>query len=1418
MSSGQFESDNVKNTAVTSDSPPHIRTLISRGTALMIPINVNGVDAMAVVDTAAEATVISQELFASLSVNESVCREEVVLGNAEKQNHMKGFLLPDIAFGIAGKCYRWNVIVAPISDSVLLGADFLKTYGAIIHMSENKVVIDGNDVAASKMRNDSGEYINVCRVLVAKRTTIPPHSVKYVPVSLSNQEPVIYVVEPVGDNVGLLMGSGLLDNNQPSLITFINDSSLFRTLKTGHCCGVAMEIDAVLETSSGTEYENTPENTSPEAKSCDALACAGHLNTIVVPEVSAVLEGETAENTNARVKLLAMSLVDIEREIPEHVKSVYEHISCSLNSEQRKSIAALLALFGDVFAEHEYDLGHFDVLQHEIKLHDPKPFKERMRRTPLCFQEEEEKTLNHMIKVGVIQESDSEWASAPVLVRKKDGSLRYCIDFRGLNQRTVRDCFPLALIEECLDTLNGSVFFSCVDMASGYWQISIKPEDRPKTAFVTKYGLYEHVRMAFGLCNAPATFSRAMNLVLRGLTHRQVLAYLDDVVVIGCTFEEHLENLTLVLQRFRKHNLKLKPKKCHLFQTEIDFLGRHVSSDGISIQKEKIDVIVNWPVPKSKTELASFLGSVNYHRDFIGNYAALAEPLYAVMRPSAKFCWHDDQKIAFEKLRCCMTTAPILAYPNTTDLFILDVDASNDSIGAELLQCQNGKEHVISYSSFILTPAQRKYCTTRRELLALVTFCRHYRHYLLGRKFLARTDHSSLAWLMRFKHIEGQLARWCEELAQYDIVILHRSGSKHSNADSMSRRPIEEEICDCYEAGRSLESLPCRGCPYCRRCHQQWNRFENDVDDVVPLAIRGIQLELVDPDENPDLVPEVTTFIGYTSEQLREFQLQDSELKPVISWLESDNGNPSESELMRQGRVTKHLWSCKSQLRIVKGVLYYRWEYLAHSELKFVVPSSLSSDVLQFIHDSKAGGHFGRDKSIAKARISFYWYGLTRDVIAYVETCSVCAVNKKSTRIPRAGLGDYQAGVPLERVHLDLLGPFVESPSHNKFILMISDQFTKWVSCLPLPDQSAESMAREFYDHFVTIFGCPIQVHTDQGRNFDSNFFKALCELLEIAKTRTTPYRPSSNGQVETYNRVVLRFLRCYLGGKQKDWDKYISSVGMSLRASVSKSTGFTPNFFMFGREINMPSDICFGFSEITRVKRTLGEHAAESEKILREAFTVVRRNLAAVQLRQKKVYDKKLHHRLYSVGDLVYKLDQSTKVGESKKLRPILQGPYLVTGIRSPSLYWIADRRKTYLVHHDKLFLCKARDIPFWLRRKRNELLNTLLETETTLVEQAPEVESDPESVVSGVDIDLSHLFPEAGEQTQSDILLGSDTVHKSVADSAEAEAVASDSGVVHNSVTDSAEAVASVFVPQRTRSGRSVKPPGYLGDYSLE
>lgn len=297
------------------------------------------------------------------------------------------------------------------------------------------------------------------------------------------------------------------------------------------------------------------------------------------------------------------------------------------------------------------------------------------------------------------------------------------MDYRKVNEATQKDAYPLPKIEECLDTLSGSKLFSTLDLLSGYHQFEVNEKDRPRTAFITKYGLFEYTRMPFGLCNAPSTFQRGMELVLRGLQWVTLLIYLDDVIITGKTFKEHLNNLGEVLSRFRKFGLKLKPTKCSLYREEVLFLGHVVGKDGVRANPSLVQDVEKWPVPQNLKELQAFLGLTNYYRRFVQGYADIARSLHNLTRKGVTYHWKAEQEVAFGALKKALTTTPILAYPLAEGRMILDTDASNFSIGAVLSQEQGQVERVISYSSRRFGPIQERYCVTRRELPAVVAFC-----------------------------------------------------------------------------------------------------------------------------------------------------------------------------------------------------------------------------------------------------------------------------------------------------------------------------------------------------------------------------------------------------------------------------------------------------------------------------------------------------------------------------------------------------------------------------------------------------------------------------------------------------------------------------------------------------------------------
>ena len=1050
-----------------SDRNPESNTLV-------LGISINEVTVNAVIDTAAQVTLMSEE-FAKKLKPPVIFKGSLMLKGAGKDNSITARYTECVTVKVGKTDTKWKIIVAKINDQVILGLDFLKHLDAVIDLTDLSITIRGEKHFINEVKSENSSF-KICRITLEETLIVPPNSTVRLPVRLAEEFKNEVAIQPSKSLNGLIMPNILTkaDSRVPIILNNLTDKSI--SLKKNRFIGTAMEICGVID-EERCDYEDR--------------ASVRSVNTV---------ERELRDLRNEWDEMYS--------NFPVQLKPLLDSSKENLDLSENLRLASLLLDFKDTFSKHDLDIGHYTKVKHRIDTGNSAPVRERMRRTPLGLEEEEEKHLKDLLNRGVIQPSSSEWSAAPVLVRKKDGKIRYCIDYRKLNSITRKDAFPIPRIETCIDTLRGSKFMSCLDMASGYYQAEIHEDDRHKTAFITKYGLFEHIRLSFGLCNSPAFFQRMIELILTGLTWKICLAYIDDVIVLGEDFEDHLVNLRTVLERFRENNLKLKPQKCKFFQKEVIFLGKLVNEKGIAVNPSSREVILNWPVPLTKKAVESFLGFTNYHREHIKRFATLAEPLYALTKKKVIFQWEKQHQIAFESLQQALVNSVTLAYPDPKEKFILDTDASHTTIGAELLQVIGGKEYVICYASRVLAPAQRKYCTTRKELLAIVVFTRQFRNYLLGQQFIIRTDHNSLTWLLRFKMIEGQLARWLEELSQYDMVIQHRAGKLHTNADGLSRRPDDLDSCNCYYAGADIKLLPCGGCSYCTRAQKVWSSFEDDVDYVVPLSVRSVSEQEEDLDEtNLDSLVNCNWISESEITNMGAEQRKDQELNRLIVWLE-DKKEPEEHELYLCSPSIKHLWNCKHQLVLKDGILCYKWLDPVHSRLLLVVPRSLRHKILENCHDTKLSGHFGQAKTIERLKQNYIWYGLREDARNYVKSCHTCNVNKKANVKPKGPLGQFHAGIPMEKLHMDILGPLHESSSANKYVLVLVDQFTKWMEMFPLPNQNTITVAKTLLDGFISRLGCPVQIHTDQGKNFDGHLFHDICRLLQIVKTRTTPCRP----------------------------------------------------------------------------------------------------------------------------------------------------------------------------------------------------------------------------------------------------------------------------------------------------------------------
>ena len=610
---------------------------------------------------------------------------------------------------------------------------------------------------------------------------------------------------------------------------------------------------------------------------------------------------------------------------------------------------------------------------------------------------------------------------------------------------------------------------------------------------------------------------------------------------------------------------------------------------------------------------------------------------------SSQFHWSSACQAAFEELRTKLTLAPVLAFPDFTRPFILDTDASDNGIGAVLTQTDDsGQERVIAYASRLLSKPERQYCVTRKELLAVVTFTQHFRSHLLGHHFTLRTDHGSLTWLKNMKTPEGQLARWLEKLQEFDFEIVHRQGKKHTNADALSRMP-------------------------CRQCGR---------DDEQDQTIVGA----VEPGN---------TLQPRTTQELRTLQLQDDTIRPVIEAKENDQ-RPSRDQQKSGSMEQRRLFQLWDQLLVRDGILYRQFVGLsgAPNHLQLVLPKSLRETVLKELHEGAVGGHLGEEKTLSRLKERYYWPGHWTDVRNWCQTCGICATRKNPIPKQRAPLGNIRAGSPMQIVATDVLGPLPESEAGNSYILVVGDYFTRWMEAYPIPNQEATTVANKLVDEFFCRFSIPEQLHSDQGKQFESEVIAAICKQLQIDKSRTTPYHPQSDGLVERFNRTLISMLATCAQKNPFDWETHVKKMCMAYNSSVQSSTGYSPFYLMFGRRPRIPVDILCGTGQ---EEQNVPTYAAALKKNLSEAYSNVQQSVSAKQDRQKELYNRKIHGNPHEPGNLVWLHNPAVPKGRARKFHRPWTGPHQVLKQLSEVTYQIKNTRngRMAIVHFDRLKKC---------------------------------------------------------------------------------------------------------------------------------
>ena len=973
---------------------------------------------------------------------------------------------------------------------------------------------------------------------------------------------------------------------------------------------------------------------------------------------------------------------DDEKEVThatdEELRTKVEEGGDHLTNDEKRRLFYLLRRFKFMFRKKP---GRTDVVQHEIDTGTSKPIRGGRYR-----QSEKERTIirdivKDMEKMGVVRPSKSPWGASVVLVPKKDGTTRFCVDYRRLNEITAKDVYPLPRIDATLDQLGGCKFFTAMDLTSGYWQVDMKDEDAAKTAFITPDGLFEFTAMPFGLCNAPATFQRLMDNVLGNLRYEYALVYLDDVMVHSKTFDEHLVHLESVLSCLQKASLACKLKKCSFAQESTTYLGHVVSGKGIEPEPAKIDAVKEIAPPKNVKEIRMFLGFVGYYRRFVNNFSAVAKPLNELLRKTVEWHWGPEQQDAFEALR------------NFTKTFTVRTDASYLGLGACILQGEGDERLPIAYASRSLKPAETRYTATEIECLGMKWAVGVFRPYIHGRKFTLETDHIALKWLRTVQHTNGRLIRTAMELQQYDMDIVHRAGIKMYDADALSRLRRTREDDTGKETAALIATVTDHAVYFGEGDPTPRDDSHDEPSGPCPVTVDLLRAErdkakAVDKKlewEETRRGPANAVYVAMGQEELEESNGHKELMTKLQEELEKD---VYYSKLYRQlskedlppEELTVRLRNDLSKFVVREGHLYrieqlYRGGRAQAGRVRYLlwIPEKLRTDVLFACHDHMlSGGHLGVQKTFARLRIRYYWTGMFKAVEDWCKSCESCSSRKDPAGMQSPLTPLPVPSEPFQFISVDVLGPFVAAEgSGNRYVLVYCDHLTRWVETVAFRRNDSAVMARVLVERIMCRHGAPQTILTDRGRPFMSALAREVYRLLRVKKVSTAAYRPQTNGLVERFNRTLASMLSMYVNSKHNDWDKYLPYVTFAYNTTAHSITKETPFFLLYGREARLPIDTML-LPTTAHPDKSVGEYRAELVEGLKLAHEFSREALLRSKQQQEMARGSGSRVREYAVDELVMVKNPALNAtpGLTRKLTNAWVGPFKIMRKMGPTTY----------------------------------------------------------------------------------------------------------------------------------------------------
>jgi hypothetical protein len=840
------------------------------------------------------------------------------------------------------------------------------------------------------------------------------------------------------------------------------------------------------------------------------------------------------------------------------------------------------------------------------------------------------KYLDEHLEKGFIRASSSPAAAPVIFVKKPGGGLRFCVDYRTLNAITVKNRYPIPLIQETLNRLSKAKYYTKLDIIAAFNRLRIAKGDEWLTAFRTRYGLFEYLVMPFGLANAPSTFQHYVNDVLRPYLDVFCTAYIDDILIFSDNLSEHRKHVELVLQALREAGLQLDIDKCEFHKTEVLYLGLVITTNGIRMDPKKVEAVTNWESPSNVKDVRAFIGFANFYRRFISDFSRLAAPLVRLTRKDVPFSFDSACEAAFQALKTAFTTAPILRHFDPELPCVVEADSSDYASGGVLSQNGlDGKLYPVAYYSHRLSPAECNYEIYDKELLAIIRCFEQWRPELEGAAFPIKvlSDHKNLQYFCTTKQLSHRQARWSEYLSRFQFSIVYRPGAQGQKPDALTRRsqdqPAQEEARlhrrqtllrpELFEELNPIEAQP-QGNP------------EASADNLQPID-RSIEQLINDEYENDEFVQEILGLLRNGTRRSKKISLSECEAR--------DNR------------------------------LYFRNRLVIpnHDELKV--------KLLRYVHDSPVGGHPGRTKTLEILSRHYYWPQMYDTVRRFVGSCHTCH-RSKASREAYSGLL-RPLPVPSQRwkdISIDFVVDLPESDGCTN-VMVVVDRLTKMVHYIPCSSIKAPDVAQLFLTHVWKLHGLPDTIISDRGSQFVSAFWDELMKRLKIEARLSTAFHPETDGQTERKNAIMEQYFRSYTSYLQDDWAKWAPLAEFTANNTISETTGISPFLANYGQHPRLgfepPTDIVRPVHQKQQVDNV---HKFVEDMKNIEAF--IRDEMQWAQaIYEEKANRKRSPAPAYQIGDFVWLDIRNLKTRRpSKKLDWKNIGPFRVDKIVSPYAY----------------------------------------------------------------------------------------------------------------------------------------------------